>query len=60
MDIGDQRPRGHLAEYALIAAQGVGQVSKLIAIIDDADSVLSDAARTMLKVLADMIGVLDE
>ena len=52
--------RGHLAEYGLIAAQGVGQVSKLVAIIDDDDSLLPDAARSMLKVLAGIITVLDE
>ncbi|MCH4152373.1 MAG: IS110 family transposase [Sphingobium sp.] len=51
--------RGHLAEYGLIAAQGVGQVAKLVANLDDADSCLPEAARSMLKVLSDMIGVLD-
>jgi transposase len=52
--------RGHLAEYGLITGQGVGQVSKLIGMIESPACELPEAARSMLKVLSGMIAVLDE
>jgi transposase len=52
--------RGHLAEYGLITGQGIGQVSKLIDMIDIPACELPEAARSMLKVLSGLIAVLDE
>lgn len=52
--------RGHMAEYGLITGQGIGQVSKLIDMIDSSTCELPEAARSMLKVLGNMIAVLDE
>jgi transposase len=52
--------RGHLAEYGLITGQGIGHVSKLIDMIESPACGLPEAARSMLKVLSGMIGVLDE
>jgi hypothetical protein len=51
------RPSG---EYGLITGQGIGQVSKLIDMIENPVCVLPEAARSMLKVLSGMIAVLDE
>lgn len=51
--------RGHLAEYGLITGQGIGQVSKLIDMIDSPACELPEAARSMLRVLSGMIGVLE-
>src|SRR5262249_18598655 len=45
--------RAHLAEVGIVAAQGLGKVGELIAIVrDDGDTRLPDVARQVLKVLA--------
>src|SRR6201982_24201 len=48
--------RVHLAEFGIVAAQGVRNVGKLIAIVrDDGDTRLPDVARQVLQVLANQI-----
>src|SRR5262249_53397651 len=48
--------RGHLAEFGVIAPQGLRNVDKLIAIIrDNGDTRLPDVARQVLQVLANQI-----
>jgi transposase len=45
--------RGHLAEFGIIAAQGLRNVSQLIAMVHDGeDTRLPDVARQVLQVLA--------
>src|SRR5262245_66397169 len=45
--------RAHLAEFGIVAAQGLRNVGELIAIVrDDGDTRLPDVARQVLKVLA--------
>jgi hypothetical protein len=45
--------RGHLAEFGVIAPQGLRNVGKLIAIVrDEGDARLPDLARQVLQVLA--------
>lgn len=52
--------RGHLAEFGLVAAQGLHKVAELIAIIrNDEDERVPDMARQMLRVIADGIDALD-
>src|SRR6266700_2034686 len=48
--------RAHLAEFGIVAAQGLRNVGELIAIVrDDGDTRLPDAARQVLQVLANQI-----
>jgi transposase len=48
--------RGHLAEFGVIAPQGLRNVGKLIAIVrDEGDARLPDLARQVLQVLANQI-----
>ncbi len=48
--------RGHLAEFGLIAAQGLHKVSELIAIVrDDNDARVPDLARQVLRAIAEQI-----
>ena len=48
--------RGHLAEFGVIAPQGLRNVGKLIAIVrDEGDARLPDLARQVLQVLAAQI-----
>jgi transposase len=52
--------RGHLAEFGLIAAQGLHKVSELIAIVrDDKDERVPDIAHQVLRVIADQIDQLE-
>ena len=52
--------RGHLAEYGVIAPQGLRNVGKLIAIVrDEGDARLPDLARAVLEVLAGQIEQLE-
>ena len=52
--------RGHLAEFGLIAAQGLHIVAGLIAIVrNDEDGRVPDMARRVLQVIADAIVKLD-
>ena len=52
--------RGHLAEFGLIAAQGLHNVAGLIAIVrNDEDGRVPDMARRVLRVIADAIVKLD-
>jgi transposase len=52
--------RGHLAEFGLIAAQGLHNVAGLIAIVrNDEDERVPDMARRVLRVIADAIIKLD-
>jgi len=48
--------RGHLAEFGLVAAQGLHKVSELIAIVrDDNDERVPDIAHQVLRVIAEQI-----
>src|SRR5438128_1063765 len=48
--------RAHMAEFGIIAAQGLHNVGQLIAIVrDDGDTRLPDVARQVLEVLANQI-----
>ena len=48
--------RAHLAEFGMVAAQGLRNVGELIAIVrDDGDTRLTDMARQVLQVLANQI-----
>src|ERR1700745_2728875 len=48
--------RAHLAEFGMVAAQGLRNVGGLIAIVrDDVDTRLPDVARQVLQVLANQI-----
>ena len=52
--------RGHLAEFGLIAAQGLHKVAGLIAIVrDDTDDRVPTMARRVLRVIAEQIGELE-
>src|SRR5262245_12402655 len=52
--------RGHLAEFGVIAPQGLRHVGKLIAIVrDEGDARLPDLARQVLQVLAAQIEQLE-
>ena len=52
--------RGHLAEYGWVAPQGVCYVERLMQRVDDPAEDLPEAARTILKVLAETLRVLGE
>src|SRR5215475_7960685 len=48
--------RAHLAEFGMVAAQGLRNVSQLLAVVrDDGDTRLPDVARQVLQVLANQI-----
>lgn len=51
--------RGHLAEFGIIVAKGVGRVDELIELAES-DTALPDAARAAVKVLASQIEDLDK
>jgi len=52
--------RGHLAEFGLIAAQGLHKVAGLIAIVRDVeDERVPDMARQVLRLIGEQIGELD-
>src|SRR3954471_18707935 len=53
-------PRGHLAEFGVIAAKGPVHASKLIAALEDPASDLPQAARGILAVLVEELRSLDE
>lgn len=52
--------RGHLAEFGVIAARGPFHVSRLVEIVEDPASDLPQAARSILTVLIEELGSLDE
>jgi transposase len=52
--------RGHLAEFGLVAAQGLFHVAKLIAAIEDKGSAIPEAARPILSLLVVQLRSLDE
>lgn len=52
--------RGHLAEFGLVVAQGPAHVAKLVMAVLDPEDPLPEAARPILYVLVDMLGLLDE
>jgi transposase len=52
--------RGHLAEYGWVAPKGVCHVERLIQRVDDPAQTLPEAARAIVKVLAEMLRVLDQ
>ncbi|MET3583874.1 transposase [Mesorhizobium robiniae] len=52
--------RGHLAEFGLLAAQGLFHVTKLVAAIEDKDSAIPEAARPILSLLVEQLRSLDE
>jgi transposase len=53
--------RAHLAEFGMVAAQGLRNVSQLIAVVrDDGDTRVPDVARQVLQVLANQIEQIEE
>ena len=53
--------RGHLAEFGLIVAQGPAHVAKLIMAVQEFQAAsIPEAARPILCVLVDMLGLLDQ
>lgn len=52
--------RGHLAEFGLVAAQGLFHAGKLVAAIEDRDSAIPEAARPILSLLVAQLRSLDE
>lgn len=52
--------RGHLAEFGLVAAQGLFYVAKLVAAIEDKDSAIPEAVRPVLCLLVEQLRTLDE
>jgi transposase len=52
--------RGHLAEFGVIAAQGLSHVAKLVAAIDDHDTDIPELARPILRLLVEQLRSLDE
>src|SRR5208282_6666203 len=55
-----QRSTWSSAEFGLIVAQGPANVAKLIMAVQDPKQPLSEAARPILCVLVDMLGLLDQ
>ncbi|MGH6853360.1 MAG: hypothetical protein ACREDJ_09250 [Methylocella sp.] len=51
--------RGHLAEFGIIAAKGIGRIDELVE-LSEKDATLPDAARGAAKVLAGQIEDLDK
>ena len=52
--------RGHLAEFGLVAAQGLFHVAKLVAQIEKEDSAIPEAARSILSLLVAQLRSLDD
>ena len=52
--------RGHLAEFGVIAAQGLSHVAKLVSAIDDHDTDIPELARPILRLLVEQLRSLDE
>lgn len=52
--------RGQLAEFGMVVAQGPAHVGKLILAVQDPDTPLLEAARSILNVLIDMLALLEE
>src|SRR5216684_2859135 len=50
--------RGHLGEYGIVAPQGPSHVDRLIAEIDDTNSVVPGSARSCLQLLVDTLRAL--
>ncbi len=47
--------RGQMTEYGLVAAKGPANLPKLLVLVEEAGSILPQAARAMLGVLIDMV-----
>ncbi|MER8412993.1 IS110 family transposase [Mesorhizobium sp. M1342] len=52
--------RGHLAEFGMVAAQGLFHVAKLLAAIEDKGSAVPEVARSILRLLVEQLRSLDE
>ncbi len=52
--------RGHLAEFGLVAAQGLFHAAKLVAAIEDKGTAIPEAARPILSLLVAQLRALDE
>jgi transposase len=52
--------RGHLGEYGLVAPKGLAQVGKLLAHLEDPGSGVPEAARQVLRVLAEVLDALEK
>jgi transposase len=52
--------RGHLAEFGLVAAQGLFHVAKPVAAMEDKGSAIPEAARPILCLLVEQLRSLDE
>ncbi len=52
--------RGHLAEFGLVAAQGLFHAAKLVEAIEDKDAAIPEAARPILSLLVVQLQSLDE
>lgn len=51
--------RGHLAEFGLVAAQGLFHVAKLVTAIEEKDPTIPEAARPILSLLVEQLRALD-
>lgn len=51
--------RGHLAEFGLVAAQGLFHVAKLVTAIEEKDPTIPEAARPTLSLLVEQLRTLD-
>src|ERR1700730_9033871 len=51
--------RGHLSEFGIIAAKGIGRVDELLGLVES-DTTLPNAARASAKVLAQALEGLDK
>jgi transposase len=47
--------RGQMTEHGLVAAKGPANLPKLLVLVEEAESILPQAARAMLDVLVDMV-----
>ena len=52
--------RGHLAEFGVVAPQGIAQVRRLAGVLEDGDSALPEAVLELGRLLLERIGGLDE
>jgi transposase len=52
--------RGNFAEFGMVVAQGPAHAAKLVSAVEDPASVLPEAARPILRLLAETLRMLDE
>jgi transposase len=52
--------RGYLGEFGVIVAKGAAHVRRLMAVVEESDSILPDSARIVLSMLVDELRALDK